>query len=191
MTDQPLDPRALANYILIVRTHFGYQTTNLELQKISYFAYAKYLQTYGEKLCEGYFEAWEHGPVHPLLYRTFKKFGANPITQRAEETNLITGEVRPVSPPSDPKKRTHIAETVLQLRNLSASQLRAKSHAPRGPWHMVWESAKNNLASQVIIPDNVIREGFGRHMLSSTDMEMSSSEETNLEDHPPNVDRSS
>lgn len=56
---------------------------------------------------------------------------------------------------------------------------------------MVWESAKNNLASQVIIPDNVIREGFGRHMLSSTDMEMSSSEETNLEDHPPNVDRSS
>lgn len=190
MTERPIDPRSLANYILSVRKHFGFETTNLELQKIAYFAYAKYIRTHGEKLCEGYFEAWEHGPVHPMLYRAFKSYGANPILERARETNLITGEERVVPLPEDTKKRTHIAETVLLLRGLTASQLREKSHARGGPWHSVWMSAKNNLASQVIIPDSVIREERGRNMLSVVDIDNTDLEDQ-FEDYPPDFNRSS
>ena len=179
----PLDPRSLANYILVVRKHFGYQTTNLELQKIAYFAYAKYLVSFGEKLCQGYFEAWDHGPVHPHIYREFKEFRAEPITRRAESVDIISGKKRVVPPPTDKIRRSHIAETVLQLRSLNASQLRKKSHAPGGPWHSVWTSAKINLASHVLIPDNVIKGGFNRHILLAHHDYFS--EELDLEDHPP------
>lgn len=182
MGERPLDPRSLANYILVVRRHFGFETTNLELQKIAYFCYAKYLVSYNTKLCEGFFEAWEHGPVHPMLYRDFKQFGAEPILKKAESVNLLTGEVVVVAPPSDTRRRTHIAETVLQLRGLTASQLRRKTHAPGGPWHSVWQSARVNLASQIIIPDNVIREAFNRHILVADQEER---EETSYEDSPP------
>jgi uncharacterized phage-associated protein len=190
MNERPLDPRSLANYILAERKRFGYETSNLELQKLAVFAYAKYLKTYGEKLCEGYFEAWEHGPVHPLLYREFKKYGAAPITEPASETNLITGASRVVPVPNDNKRCAHISETILQLRTLTASQLRAKSHAKGSSWHKIWESAKINLASHTIIPDNVVREEFNRHILSIVDINVEYEEDSPLEDFPPKFDRS-
>ena len=186
MGERPLDPRSLSNYILVVRRHFGFSTSNLELQKLAYFAYGKYLVTYQEKLCEGFFEAWEHGPVHPLIYREFREFGAGPITKRAESVDLISGETRPISPPADSRRRTHIAETVLQLRGLTATQLRRKSHAEGGPWHLVWESAKVNLASQVIIPDTVIEQAFNRHIWLADIAQ--DKDEGHLEDHPPDFD---
>lgn len=189
MANALLDPRSLANYILVIRRHFGFSTTNLELQKLSYFAYGKFLVSYDQKLCEGFFEAWEHGPVHPMIYREFKRFGASPIEGRAESRDLLTGEKQAIPLPRDPKVRTHIAETVLQLRGLTASQLRQKSHVKGGPWDVVWQRTKTNLVSQVLIPDSVIREGFGRHIwVASSTL---SEEDIPLEDHPPEFDRGS
>lgn len=186
--DRPLDPRSLANYILAVRRHFGYETSNLELQKIAYFAYGKYLVSHNEKLCDGYFEAWEHGPVHPYLYREFKGFGANPITKRCESTNLATGDIRLVPPPTDAKRRTHIVEVIIQLRHLNASQLREKSHAPNGPWHKVRTQQKRILAAPVVIPDDLIREEFRRHIVVAPTA--TTTEEPEFEDYPPTPDRS-
>jgi uncharacterized phage-associated protein len=182
MGDRGLDPRSVANYIIVVRRHFGYETTNLELQKIAYFSHGKSLVQYDRKLIEGNFEAWEHGPVHPLIYREFKEFGAEPIRKRAYSTDLITGEHRLVPPPSDSVDKSNIVETVLQLRGLSAWQLREKSHAVGGPWHSVWASAKVNLASQIIIPDNVIVERYNRHILP---VGASLEGDDSYEDHPP------
>jgi len=186
MGDRPQDPRSVANYVLSIRRHFNFETTNLELQKIVYFAHGKYLASYNQKLVEGYFEAWEHGPVHPMLYREYKDYGADPISHRAKSVDMITGDSRFVPNPTDSTVRTHIVETVLQLRGLTASQLREKSHAPGGPWHSVWQSAKVNLASQVIIPDNVIRERYNRHILPLGE---TNTKDVGLEDHPPNFNR--
>lgn len=188
MGELPLDPRSLANYILSVRNHFGFETSNLELQKLAYFCYARFLISHSEKLCEGYFEAWEHGPVHPLIYREFKEFGSKKITKKAESRDIITGETKLVPPPKEPIVTTLVVETILQLRNLNASQLRKKSHARGGPWHSVWESAKINLASQAIIPDSVIREVYKRHILA---FDQGFEEETIYEDSPPFRDGSS
>jgi uncharacterized phage-associated protein len=185
--DSDLDPRSVANYILVVRRHFGYETTNLELQKIAYFAHGKYLAQYGRKLIEGYFEAWEHGPVHPLIYREFASFGSDSIRARAFSTNLVTGERRAVPHPTSDIVRSHVVETVLQLRGLTAWQLREKSHAEGGPWHSVWQSAKVNLAAQVIIPDNVIRERYNRHILP---IGRAAQKDDAVEDQPPKFDRS-
>jgi uncharacterized phage-associated protein len=187
MDKLPLDGRSVANYILIVRRHFGYSTTNLELQKLLYFIYGKFLVKNGEKLFEGYFEAWEHGPVHPHLYKEFRRYGASPITRRASSTDFVSGDSRIVPPPQDARLRSFIAETVLQLRGLTASQLREKSHSKGGPWHSIWESARVNLASQVIIPDSVIRERYSRHILP---LNATLERDRASEDHPPQRDRS-
>lgn len=177
-----LDPRSVANYILTVRKHFGYDTTQLELQKLLYFCHGTHLVRYGEPLVQGYFEAWDHGPVHPLIYREFHSFGRESITKRSFATNLVTGEKRLISPPEEQKVKMLIVETILQLRQLTASQLRKKSHAAGGPWHSVKESAKTNLASRVRIPDDVIGRFFHRHILP-----MDSAEELAdaFEDYPP------
>ncbi|WP_425594870.1 type VI toxin-antitoxin system SocA family antitoxin [Phaeobacter italicus] len=187
MDDKGLDSRSVANYILVVRKHFGFDTTNLELQKLLFFCHGKFLVKYGRKLSDGNFEAWEHGPVHPIIYREFKEFGSKPISRRAESTNLVTGKRRVVEPPKEPLVKSHIAEVVLELRELTAWQLRDKSHAVGGPWHSVWESAKINVASQVIIPDSVIRERYHRHIsaVAVDDVEVRA-----VEDHPPKFDRS-
>ncbi|MEL6913652.1 MAG: type II toxin-antitoxin system antitoxin SocA domain-containing protein [Pseudomonadota bacterium] len=184
----PYDPRAVANYILIVRQHFGYQTTQLELQKLLYFCHGLYLVRFNEALVEGYFEAWDHGPVHPLIYREFRDFGSMPISRRSSSTNLITGESKLIPPPAEQRAKTLIAETVLQLRNLTASQLRKKSHVNGGAWHSIKESAKVNLASQVRIPDSVIRERYHRHILPMGDL---GELDDVIEDFPPEPNRPS
>jgi hypothetical protein len=79
-----------------------------------------------------------------------------------------------------------IAETVLQLRQLTASQLREKSHAKGGPWHSVWESAKINLASRTRIPDDVIGRLYHRHILP---LSLEEEAADDYEDHPPESDR--
>jgi len=186
MDKEPYDPRSIANYILMVRRHFGYQTTQLELQKILYFVYGTYLLKYKRKLVDGYFEAWDHGPVQPLIFREFTEFGKKPITRKAQATNLLTGEVRAVDAPRSPLVRSHIAEIVLQLRTLSASQLREKSHARGGPWSTVVEQGKINLASSLRIPDAVISDRFHRHILPVGE---GSEEGFDVEDFPPELNR--
>lgn len=188
MGELPLDPRSVANYILLIRRHFGYETTQLELQKILYFCYGTFLTKFGTKLCDGYFEAWEHGPVHPLIYREFSDFRASPITRTAQSTDLISGDTKTVPIPKDREVRSSITEVVLQLRGLTASQLREKSHAPGAPWHSVVESAKKNLASRVRIPDSVIKGGFSRHILP---LREESEVADDFEDYPPEPDRRS
>lgn len=176
------DPRSIANYILLIRQHFGYQTTQLELQKLLYFCHGTHLVRHGQPLVDGFFEAWDHGPVHPLIYREFNEFGRESITKRSHSTNLVTGKKSLIPPPKEQNVKTLVVETVLQLRQLTASQLREKSHARGGPWHSVRESAKINLASRLRIPDDVIGRLYHRHILP-----VSSAEELAdaFEDYPP------
>jgi uncharacterized phage-associated protein len=111
----PLDVRSVANYVLHERLRFGYSTSHLELQKLVYFAHGLLLSQSGEPLVDGYFEAWEHGPVHPHIYQNFKKFGKGDITELCESTDLISGETGEIPMPSDPKLTRLISSVVLQL----------------------------------------------------------------------------
>jgi uncharacterized phage-associated protein len=54
--------------------------SNLKLQKLLYFAQAASLSTRGETLFDDAIEAWKFGPVVPNVYREFKRFGNDAIT---------------------------------------------------------------------------------------------------------------
>ena len=58
----------------------GETITHLKLQKLTYYAYAWYLTLNdGDKLFNGRYEAWAHGPVNPELFHSYKEYGYTPI----------------------------------------------------------------------------------------------------------------
>ncbi len=72
--------------------------SNMKLQKLLYFAQGHALAVLGKSLFAEEFEAWEHGPVLPSIYKKYKKYGAEKITPptslnlknfTAEEKNLL------------------------------------------------------------------------------------------------------
>lgn len=53
--------------------------SNLKLQKLLYYAQGFYLAIHDKPLFKEDFEAWEHGPVIPAMYRMFSKYGSGAI----------------------------------------------------------------------------------------------------------------
>ena len=53
------------------------------MQKYLYLANMFYMGQTGEPLVDGYFEAWEFGPVHPELHHLLKWYGAESIRPEA------------------------------------------------------------------------------------------------------------
>lgn len=52
------------------------QITNLKLQKLLYYAQGYSLAILGTPIFDDYIENWQHGPVVPTVYQTYKKYGA-------------------------------------------------------------------------------------------------------------------
>ena len=57
----------------------GWTLTNLQMQKMTYIAHMYCLGVHEIPLVSGTFEAWDLGPVHPMLYHMLKGYGAKPI----------------------------------------------------------------------------------------------------------------
>ncbi|NWN45913.1 Panacea domain-containing protein [Candidatus Phytoplasma pruni] len=53
--------------------------TNLKLQKLMFYTYARYLAVHKKVLFDDHIEAWSYGPVIPNLYFTFRVFGNDVI----------------------------------------------------------------------------------------------------------------
>ena len=93
---RPYDARSVANLLLDEADRLGIEITNLSLQKLLYFAHGFCLVEDRKPLVNGHFEAWRHGPVHPLAYHAFKDVGRMPISFRADRVDPLTGEKRPL-----------------------------------------------------------------------------------------------
>lgn len=60
----------------------GLSVSNLMLQKLLYYSQAWHLALGNAPLFEDEIEAWVHGPVVPLVFRRFKVYKWDPITER-------------------------------------------------------------------------------------------------------------
>lgn len=70
--------------------------TNKKLQKLLYYAQAWNLVFNDEKLFEENIEAWVHGPVVPVVYHEYKKYGCTPIQEKAiiDKTKFTRDELK-------------------------------------------------------------------------------------------------
>ena len=64
----------------------GDSISNMKLQKLLYYCQGFHLASFeGAALFDEKVEAWEHGPVVPVVWRRFREFGRDPIRIRAAD----------------------------------------------------------------------------------------------------------
>lgn len=165
-TASPEDARAVANHFLGLAHAAGIPLTNLALQKLVYFAHGLMLSRHGRPLVDGYFEAWDYGPVHPLLYGAFKGSGRDPISQPAVRRDLRTGDVSPVSSSLRPEATDVVSEIFAKLGRQPAGRLVTLSHAVGGPWEKVVNKNGTLTGLGLRISDTLISERFHRHLVA-------------------------
>ncbi len=160
------DPRSACNLILDVADEQNKPITHLALQKLLYFSHGIYLSRTGKPLISGYFEAWEHGPVHPAAYSSFKTAGASQITFRGKGHDPVSGQSVELPEVTDPTAVESVRRVVSMYGDMGAGHLRAISHANNGPWWYVVNKARTSTAFGLRIPDEVILERFKYHKVS-------------------------
>ncbi|KAA6406053.1 Panacea domain-containing protein [Candidatus Tokpelaia sp.] len=100
--------------------------TNLQMQKILYLAHMVYLgRQRGEPLIREAFEAWDYGPVCPVLHHKLKIYGAEPVG------NIF----RSYTQLEDNSNEAKILKEALDsLGNLSGGHLVSITHKRGGAW---------------------------------------------------------
>lgn len=146
-----LDPRAVANGILLMGKRRGVPLSNLAIQKLLYFAHASYLARYRVPLVRGVFEAWEYGPVCRAVYTELRDYGRAPVTNPIKGRDPFSSARSEISPPCEPVVCDHLDDIVRSLGALAPSQLVRISHAKGGPWEYVW----NKCATEPIVGNRI------------------------------------
>jgi uncharacterized phage-associated protein len=153
----PYDPRAIANFILDEGERMNLAITNMAINKIIYFAHGWYLADRNSPLVDGKFEAWEHGPVLPIIYHQFKSHKDEPIKSRALKIDIKTGKDVRASYNFSDEDEAFIQKMVMFYAPKSGLVLRHMSHEQGAPWDMI-RSGTDSLG--MVISDELIRSFF-------------------------------
>lgn len=153
------DPRVLANFILDAADRRGLSITNMALHKIMFFAHGWSIGERGRPLVAATFEAWQHGPVMPIIYRQFSKSGRQPVRDRATRVDVASGRDVPVAGSLAADDAAFVERVTEMLGPVSALVLSDMSHEPGGPWDMVWNSSRR-VNPGMVIPHDMIATHF-------------------------------
>lgn len=155
------DPRVLANFILDAADRLGLLITNMALHKIMFFAHGWSIAERGRPLVAATFEAWQHGPVMPIIYRQFSKFGRQPVRDRATRVDIATGRDVRMDAKLAVDDAAFVERVTAMLGPVSALVLSDMSHEPGGPWDLVWNS-KQRVNPGMVIPHDLIASYFAQ-----------------------------
>lgn len=79
----------VADFIIQESNELGHPVTNLELQKYMYFCHARSLLDTNQPLIDDEaLQKWKYGPVSPIAYHTYKRYGVDPILASDTHTSL-------------------------------------------------------------------------------------------------------
>lgn len=129
-------------YIQLLSPLPGNTIDNLKLNKLLYYAQGWSLVKLGYPLYADQIEAWDHGPVIPAVYHTYKICGANPIEEPIEQfdENKLDG-----------KEIELLIDVYNTYGKYTGWALREMTHKKGGPWSQVYEKGKNHVISQEMI----------------------------------------
>jgi uncharacterized phage-associated protein len=134
----------VADALIHLSRERGIEITNLKLQKLLYYAQAWYLVFADKPLFDADFEAWVHGPVVPRVFRRFKEYRWNPITEM-------------VDVPADSPLKEYLEEVLNTYGRLSATQLERLTHQ-EDPWKEARKGcARDESSSELISKESVKR----------------------------------
>lgn len=150
------DPRSVANAILDICDGHEIELSNLSLHKVMFFGHTDYLLSERRPLINVNFEAWQFGPVAPVLYHQFKIHGRSPITSRAYRLCPQTGGKLVADYSQLSAEIPLLAKIVQQYGTMSPSALVSLSHARGGAWDMVWNSESGESFGLAITNEHIV-----------------------------------
>lgn len=121
----------------------GWNLSNLKLQKLLFLSHMVHLGEHNSPLTKEGFEAWDYGPVSPVLYRHVKAFGSEPIK------NVFHAYSLPLDNSTEASSMRSVYD---QVGNLDAGRLVSITHRKFGAWNSVYRS--NTLG--IPIPNRLI-----------------------------------
>lgn len=133
---------AVADYIINYCYEKKNPISNLQLQKVLYFAWVEYYKfirryLFGDPIC-----AWQFGPVVPEVYYEYCAYGGRPINIRCETE--IT------------KRDAAILDSIIeQYAYVPVNILVNRTHEKGKPWDIVY---KNGDGNRNVIPYQLIRD---------------------------------
>jgi uncharacterized phage-associated protein len=114
----------------------------LEYQKVLYIAQMLHLAREGMPLFDEQFEAWDHGPVVPVLYRHIKAFGRMPVATISAAFVFAWGTTQAFA----------LCDALSMTQHMSPGQLVNFTHRPGGAWETHYEPRGQN----VVIPTSAM-----------------------------------
>lgn len=131
----------LSKYIVTKCAADNMPISNLQLQKILYYIQKDYLRRDSIAFAEE-IEAWQFGPVVPIVYYQFCGFGAMPITNLYTDASL------------SPEDKSIIDEIVEEKRVLDPWIMVEETHKKNGAWDQIYQEGRGN---HKIIPRDLIK----------------------------------
>jgi uncharacterized phage-associated protein len=122
----------------------GWTVSNLQLQKLLYLSQMIHLGRHGGKrLFDGFFQAWDYGPVEPKTYYKAKAYGSSPLPDIFYDALTFSD--------ADPRRKT-LDDVCDRFLDFTPGALVDITHWPKGAWaaHYVPK------ARSIIIPDEAI-----------------------------------
>lgn len=74
---KPYNALDIARYVINYSSDKGYSMSNLKLQKVLYFIQVWFLIKKSKQCFKEEIQAWDFGPVVPIVYREFKSYGSS------------------------------------------------------------------------------------------------------------------
>ena len=131
----------LSKHIVTKCTTDNYPISNLQLQKILYYIQKYYLVRNSIAFSDN-IEAWQFGPVVPNVYYRFCGFGAMPITNTYDDTNISFEDAQIID------------AIVEEKRALDPWVMVEETHKKKGAWDQIY---RNGLGNRDVIPCELIK----------------------------------
>lgn len=135
----------IANAFLAKASEQGAKLTNMQVQKLVYFAHGYHLAIKDAPLVADEIKAWNFGPVIPPLYNDLKRFGNGFVT---DPIAGFVGEIGDFD-------SALVAKIFELYGRISGPRLSAATHVEGSPWDITYKRAKFS-----IIPNDLIRDYF-------------------------------
>lgn len=147
------DERAIANKILQLASSKELSLTSMQLLKLVYLAHGWSMVLFDKPIVRGNPEAWQYGPVYPLIYSSVKKGGSTPVVDKIK--NHQTGEV--FFPNDLSILQNKFLQTIINsYGNWKAFRLSSITHKVGTPWYRTY----HEIGKYQEIPLDFMREHF-------------------------------
>ena len=122
--------KTVANEFVKLADENGESLTPMQLLKLVYIAHGWMLALYNRPLIREEVQAWQYGPVIPILYRAVRRYRSGPV-QRID--GVSSDEVL------DEDEKSIVQQVYEIYGDLSGPALSRMTHAKDTPWAQVYE----------------------------------------------------